>query len=170
MKNYLLVLFLSVTFKTIAQSPVDIQQQKMKDLLSLAGSWSGSGWMILPDAKKHTFNQTEVVTAKLDGGLLIVEGNGKDSETGKPIHTAIGILTYDNAKQNYRWTAIASGFVTDLTPIVQKDGFIWSLTTRMGVIRYTIKFTTDEWTEIGELSTDNEKTWTQNFEMHLKRS
>jgi hypothetical protein len=169
MKHYLFILCLLITLKLAAQNPVAIQQEKMSNLQKLVGSWSGTGWIIPADGKKHTFNQTEVVTAKMDGGVLTVDGNGKDSETGKPIHTAFAILTFDNAKQSYRWTAVSSGYVTDVAPEVKTDSFVWSLATGNGTIRYTINFGNGEWVEKGEQSTDNGKTWVQNFEMHLKK-
>ena len=40
----------------------------------------------------------------------------------------------------------------------------------MGTTRYTIKLNNIEWIETGEVSRDDGKTWTPNFEMRLKKS
>ncbi|MDB4926451.1 hypothetical protein [Mucilaginibacter sp.] len=170
MKKYLIIPCLLITLKLAAQDPVVIQQQKMKDAQLLSGTWAGEGWIIMPDGKKHMFNQTEKVVGKMDGALLTIEGNGKDSETGKSIHNAFAILTYDNGKQAYRWTAVSSGYLTDVVPDVYPGGFTWSLRIRTGTIRYTISYTANEWIEKGDVSTDDGKSWVQNFEMHLKKS
>ncbi|KIO79043.1 hypothetical protein TH53_00050 [Pedobacter lusitanus] len=170
MKKYLMIpLLLLAIHVTAQQNPVAVQLEKMKDANRLAGTWTGEGWMLMPDGEKHLFDQTEVVAVQLNGGLLTIDGRGKDKKTGKPVHQAFTIFTYDNAKQNYRWTAAAFGYVADITPEVQPGSLIWSLPGRGGITRFTILYTANEWTEKGELSTDNGKSWVQNFEMHLKK-
>lgn len=169
MKSYLIIPCLLFAMNVVAQNPVAVQKEKMKDANLLAGTWTGEGWMIMQDGVKHPFNQTEIVTAQMDGGLLTIAGNGKDQKTGKSIHSAFTIFTYDNAKQNYRWTAMAFGYVADITPEVKPGSLVWSLPGRGGLTRFTINYTGNEWVEKGEISTDNGQSWVQNFEMHLKK-
>jgi len=164
--------FLALTFFTnvCGQSPVMIQQQKMADAQLLVGTWTGSGWITMPDGTKHTFNQTEVVSSRINGGLLTIDGDGKDTQTGAPIHSAFGFFTYDNAKKNYRWVAVSMGFLADVVPEVQPGKIVWTLNGKDGLIRFSIDYGSGEWVEKGELSSDNGKTWLQNFEMRLKKS
>lgn len=154
-----------------AQDASLVRKEKMKALALWTGTWKGEGWMMLSNGEKHFFTQKEIVQSKFDGGVLIIEGYGKDKKSGKPIHDALGFFTFDIIKQQYRFTAMTgTGYNTDVVPEVIADGFIWTLNNpRMGIMKYTIKLSKTEWIETGDLSKDDGKTWSSNFEMRLKR-
>ena len=171
MKKLFILTLVLVSMNVKAQDASMLRKDKMKSVALWEGTWRGEGWMMLADGQKHYFTQKEIVKSKFDGGVLMVEGFGKDKETGKAIHDALGFFTYDVIKQQYRFTAMTgSGYNTDVVPEVNADGFIWKLTNpRMGITKFTIKLSATEWIEIGEISRDDGKTWTSNFEMTLKR-
>ncbi len=172
MKNVIAVLLILISNKVNAQDAASFQKEKMKGLAIWAGTWRGEGWMILQDGKKHLFTQKEVVKSKFDGRVLTVEGSGKDKESGKPVHDALGYFTFDVIKQQYKFTAMTGmGYITDVVPeIIPNEGFVWTLkNSPMGIMKYTIKLTKSEWIEKGEFSKDDGKTWMSNFEMNLKR-
>ncbi len=171
MKKTLITFIILLSLKALAQDAPALQSEKMKSLAIWVGSWKGEGWMLLPNGQKHFFHQIETVTSKFDGRVLNVEGSGKDKETGKAIHDAVGFLTFDVIKQQYRFTAMTgTGYITDVVPQVNTEGFIWTLNNpRAGIMKYTIKLSKTEWIEIGELTNDGGKTWIKNFEMILKR-
>ena len=164
-----LITFCALT--VFGQPPASIQQEKMKGLQIFAGKWKGEGWMILQDGKKHFFDQTELVTPKFDGGVLMIEGNGNDKESKKPIHDALAYLTYDVSKKQYRFTAMTGmGYITDTTPEVKDNGgYTWSMDNPKFMVKYTLAVDNGDWYEIGEISTDKGITWKKNFEMRLKK-
>ncbi|MEO5985127.1 MAG: hypothetical protein ABIP80_06445 [Ferruginibacter sp.] len=172
MKNLIVVLLLLTSIKVDAQNAASIQKERMKGLAIWAGTWRGEGWMILPDGKKHLFTQKEVVNSKFDGRVLTVEGSGKDKETGKPVHDALGYFTFDVIKQQYKFTAMTGmGYITDVVPEIINEGFVWTLkNSPLGIMKYTIKLSKSEWVETGENSKDDGKTWMSNFEMKLKKN
>lgn len=172
MKQLLLVLILLITVNLYGQDASKLQQEKMKGLSALAGTWEGEGWMILPDTKKHEFIQKETVASKFGGNVLTIDGIGKDKTTGAGIHDALGFITFDVIKQQYRFTAMTGmGYITDAIPEVKaNESLVWNLSYPGTMIKFTIKFSDTDWIETGEVSRDNGKTWFQNFEMRLKKA
>ncbi len=172
MKNLFFLFLILLSVKASGQNASALQKEKMQALAVWEGNWTGKGWMFAQDGKKHYFTQKEIITSKLGGGVLTVDGNGKDKETGKGIHDALGFITYDVIKQQYRFTAMtAMGYITDVVPEVKpNEGFIWSLPNPRGTMKFTIKLTKDEWYETGEISTDNGKTWVKTMEMKLTKN
>jgi hypothetical protein len=169
MKKILTLILLMAGYAAHAQDAATERLEKMNHVKFLVGQWKGSGWMLI-DGQKQYFDQTENINAKLDGGVIIIEGMGKVPQTGRVIHNALAMLTYDVAKKQYRWTSTTtSGYVSDVAPDVSREKFVWMLSSRAGKIRYTITLDKGDWLEIGEQSNDDGKTWTQNFEMRLKR-
>ena len=170
MKKILIITLLMASFAARAQDPAAERLEKMSQVKFLVGQWKGTGWMLI-DGKKEYFDQTESITSKLDGGVIVVDGLGKVPQTGRVIHNAFAMLTYDVAKKQYRWTSSTSaGYITDVAPEVSNEKFVWTLNSRPpSKIRYTITLDKGDWLEIGEQSNDDGKTWSQNFEMRLKR-
>lgn len=170
MKKILIIALLLVSYAARAQDATAVRLEKMNQVKFLLGQWKGSGWMLI-DGKKEYFDQTENINAKLDGAVIIVEGMGKVPQTGRVIHNALAMLTYDIAKKQFRWTSTTTaGYISDIVPEVSHEKFVWMLNSRASSkIRYTITLDKGDWLEIGEQSADDGKTWTQNFEMRLKK-
>ena len=169
MKKIITLILIFAGYAAHAQDAAAERSEKMSHVKFLIGQWKGTGWMLM-EGKKEYFDQTENISAKLDGGVIIVEGMGKVPQTGRIIHNALAILTYDVIKKQYRWTSTTTaGYISDVAPDVSHEKFVWTLNNRGGKLRYTITLDKGDWLEIGEQSNDDGKTWTQNFEMRLKK-
>src|SRR4051794_2431812 len=66
----------------LAQAPASGQRAEMKNLDWLAGQWKGVGWIQMGPQGRKEFTQTETVQSKLDGLVLLIEGEGKSKENG----------------------------------------------------------------------------------------
>ncbi len=165
------VLILSaMTMIGYSQGPdqTGLKKAEMKKVEKMVGHWKGSGW-IQQGPKRETFTGTETVQSKLDGLATLVEGNFANTE-GKVIHQTLAVLSYDDAKKNYRFAtylANGNGGVQDFK--IVGDHFEWGFEIpNFGTVRYTIRVDDTTWFEIGEFSRDG-KTWMQNFEMKLDK-
>lgn len=117
----------------------------------LVGEWHGSGWTLAPDGSRHTFGSREIVTLRLSGNAMLVEG--LHHETGNPqrvVHDAIALLTWDSRANAYRFrTALATGMGGDFPIEPTANGFNWSIDTPGGRITYRITHENGEWIERG---------------------
>lgn len=165
----LLFLFSSVAFSQ--DFGADTQLTEMKKLDMMVGKWEGAGWM-QRGPKREEFKGTEQVQKKLDGLALLVEGKFSDKEDAtKVVHQTLAVLNYDTAAKGYKFKTYllsGAGGLFDVK-LLSPDSWQWGLEYPGMTIRYTVKFTADTWFEIGEMTRDNGKTWTKNFEMTLKR-
>lgn len=171
MRTFITLFFLLTGSLAKAQDPVAVRHEKMSKVLFMVGNWEGKGWMLM-NGKKEYFDQTEKITTKLDNAVVIIEGMGKVPETGAVIHNALAFLTYDTGKKQYRWTSTTTrgGNTIDIIPEVADNKFVWTIDSPVsGKIKYTITLDKGDWLEIGEISKDDGKTWTQYFEMRLKK-
>ena len=155
-----------------AQYIDSLQVNEMKKVQWLAGKWEGQGWMMFGPEEKHTFSQTETVTSKLNGILLVIEGLGTDGESNI-IHNAFAVLSFDSENQRYVMRAHkADGAFTEADALVDNNGdFIWGFNhPYAGELRFTIRQNNKgQWYEIGEASSDDGNSWFQNFEMLLNK-
>jgi hypothetical protein len=155
----------------LAQAPASGQRDEMKKLDWLVGQWNGTGWMQLGPQGRKEFTITETVQGKLDGLVLVIEGNGKSKEDGRAVHTALAFVSYDEGAKTFRWRAFtAEGRQTDTVAKVGANTLEWGLEIPdRGRMRYTIKLNEKgEWFEVGEMTQDGE-TWRKFFEMTLQR-
>ena len=157
------------------QPPV-VQQAAMKKLDFLVGQWQGEGWMEFAPGQRRAFKGSEVVHSKLDGLLLGIDGihralvGAKGIET--VIHSAFGLLRYDEKAKQYRFQAFTThGNYEDAEAKVTDGQLVWGMVIpQFGEVRYTIKLDDKgQWFEIGELIQDG-KVARKFFEMTLKRS
>ena len=58
-----------------------------------------------PQGRKE-FTQTETIQGKLDGLVLVIEGQGKSKEDGTTVHTALAFVSYDEQAKTFRWRAL----------------------------------------------------------------
>lgn len=179
MKN-ILVAFVWLTFsvsfafaqderKNAAQSnPAELKRAAMKKLDSLVGRWQGAGW-IQQGKERENFVGTETVQRKLDGLALLVEGNYKNKE-GVVIHETLAVLSPDLKAKNYDFqTYLANGMSGEYEFKATESGWQWGYQFPGIVMRYIIKIDKDVWSETGEMSRDDGKTWLKIFEMSLKK-
>ncbi|HYP06518.1 MAG TPA: hypothetical protein VER03_09855 [Bryobacteraceae bacterium] len=140
----------------------------MKKLSWMIGEWRGEAWMQV-GPQKHTSTGTEVVQSRLNGSILTVEGSFKDA-TGKPTHTAFGVLSFNPRSDWYRFHAFTgAGQMADAKVAMRDNGFDWSFEAAPGVqVRYRVNLDENgEWVEKGEMTREGKTV--QFFEMRLRK-
>ncbi|MGI8821618.1 MAG: DUF1579 family protein [Chthoniobacterales bacterium] len=137
----------------------------------MVGRWEGTGWIQMGSEGRKEFTQTETIQYKLDGLVLVIEGQGKSKEDGSTVHSALAFVSYDERAKTFRWHAFtAEGRQTDTEAKIGTDTLEWGLEIpQRGRMRYTIKLNEKgEWFEVGEMTQDGQ-TWHKFFEMMLQR-
>lgn len=177
MRNILLVtvllaLSVSAAFgqmnKEAPQKAVETARAEIKKLDALVGRWEGSGWM-MHGPEKETFTGTETVQRKIDGLALLVEGRFTNNKN-VVIHETLAVISYNPRMSIFDFSAfLASGYKGVYELKSTADGFEWFVPFSGGKVRYTAKISAETWSEIGEMSRDEGKTWQKIFEMNLKR-
>ena len=98
-----------------------------------------------------------------------VRPNSQDGSR-RNVHDAIGLISYDAEEGKYRFrTYRAGGETLDPTIHIRDDSIIWSFQQGGRTIRFTATVKENVWTEIGESSPDDGKTWYRFFDMKLDR-
>lgn len=168
----LVALALGVPSPATAQLPP--VPDAMEELGFLAGDWEGSGWIEWAPGQRAEFEGTETVEPRMDGRILVVEGDfsasmGPGGEQ-MPVHQAFGVLYHDPAAGEVRfrtWLARGPGSVHEVE--VGEGRLEWGYDDpRLGRVRYTIRVTDDTWHEVGHARRDGED-WRPFFEMTLIR-
>ncbi|HRK62801.1 MAG TPA: hypothetical protein PLN53_00300 [Terricaulis sp.] len=148
------------------------QREAMARLAPLIGRWAGQANVLSP--QEALVHQTELVEPAMDGLLLVIRGTGyaTPAHTGAPVFEALAVISYDDARDIYEFRAYAHGHASTATGQFLEDGaFRWSIAPGGPVrIQYTIRFSGESWSEIGEMSYDNGQTWTRTIEMNLTRA
>jgi hypothetical protein len=148
---------------------------EMKKLDFLVGTWKGEASLQMGPGKRETVLQTETVTSKAGGKVLLVEGLGRrkmeNGSAGDVVHDAIALISWDKARNTYRFNAhVAQQDSVDTTiDLTAPNTLVWGFDTPQGKVRYTITLTAKgQWHEVGEFSRDA-KDWMKFFEMTLSR-
>ncbi|MFL6247443.1 MAG: hypothetical protein ACJ74H_15545 [Thermoanaerobaculia bacterium] len=139
---------------------------EMKNLDWLAGEWKGEASVRMGPGEPVIVAQTEKVTPRAGGKVLLVEGLGRN-KAGEVVHDAIALISWDAAKKTYRFIGhVAQQESVDTTlDMTAPNTFVWAT----GKVRFTIRLTEDgKWNEIGEFSPDGTK-WMKFFEMNLTK-
>ena len=140
-----------------ADADADATASPMEPFAWLIGEWRGTGWMIARDGVRSEFESVEKITPKLSGAALLVEG--RHHLPGKPaavVHDAMAILVWDSSRQHYRFrTALANGQNGDYPVAPTESGFVWTMETPQGEIRYTITLADGVWREEGVMTMAN---------------
>lgn len=132
----------------IAQQPdVAAQRGAMKKLAFLAGHWSGPVSITRGPGEPLKLTQTEHVEYKLDGLILLIEGQSTRAD-GQAQFEALATIAYDDASHTYRFRAYNEGRYLDTELTVQPDGFAWGFDAGPAKIRNTMHLTAKgEWQE-----------------------
>ena len=69
--------------------------------------------------------QTEEVKYKLNGLLLLIEGTGRNPDTGDAVFNALATISYDDASGVYHFRAYNDGRYLDTELKVPEKGFEW---------------------------------------------
>lgn len=144
--------------------------QRMAALAFLHGAWRGEGWMVLGPNRRETFAQTERIGPFLDGDVLLIEGQGRGGDAAaRTVHHAFAVISPADG-EGYEFRSYANQRAgTFAARLVRPGALEWRIPVPGSEIRYRIEVEGDAWREVGERSGDGGKTWTQFFEMTLKR-
>ena len=144
------------SFVFAAQQPgmpnVDAQREAMKKLAFLAGHWSGSASISRGPGEPLHLTQTENVQFKLDGLVLLIEGQSTGPD-GKAQFQALATVSYDDVSRTYRFRAYNDGHYVDTELTAQTDGFAWGFNAGPAKIQNTMHITAKgEWQETTDVA------------------
>lgn len=104
---------------------VDVQKEAMRKLAFLVGQWSGEATVSMGPGGPRTLRQTEDVQFRLDGLVLLIEGTGRDPETGAAEFNALATIAFDDRTNTYRLRAFNAGNYLETELRVRDRGFEW---------------------------------------------
>src|SRR5438045_9101222 len=81
---------------------VKAQGEAMKKLVFLVGTWTGDATTVRSN-QKIKVKQTEEVSYKLDGLVLLIEGTGRNPESGEVMFRALATASYEDADSVYHF-------------------------------------------------------------------
>lgn len=151
----LLAAIAAATSTGFAQGPPDpkvlvaAQREKMAPLAYMDGVWRGPATTTLPSGAIHNITQTERIGSFLDGSVKVIEGRGYEMD-GRVAFNALGVISYDPAKQGYTMRSYAQGRVGDFVITPTSDGFVWEIPAGPMTIRYTAVVKDGKWREVGD--------------------
>jgi hypothetical protein len=126
-------------------------ESRMVPLADLVGTWRGTGWMLMPDGTRTEFESQEIVTTRLSGAALLVEGrHWRPGNPNDVVHDAMAMITWDAAAGAYRFrTALASGRGGDYPLEVGDRRFTWRMVSPQGTTEFATVFGGGTWRERG---------------------
>lgn len=151
-----LLLFCALAFGQ--QRPnIELQKEAMSKLGFLTGKWTGEGWVQRGPGEPMRYKQTEEVVFKLDGLVLLIEGTGRDPQSGEVTFNAMATVSYDEASKSYKMRSHSDGryLETELKVSETGKGFEWGFAAGPGRVRYVMKIDdAGAWVETGEFLRD----------------
>ena len=163
---------LSLVLPTLlaAQVPRPALPEAMARLAPMVGTWTGEGWIRRGPGEPQRFKGREVVEARLDGRVLLVEGRHLDAQDGHPVHHAFAVISMDGTTGGYHFSShLGDGRSGDYRAEWREGAFIWFMEIpQAGRMRYTIRIEGNHWKELGEL--EREGKWVPFFGMEMTRS
>ena len=159
-----------------AQAPVPEESRAaMAPLEWLAGSWAGEA-AITERGGTRVLHQSEEVRRALEGSLLVVEGTGREPDTGDEsgeiVFRAFAVISAGDEPGRYRVAAWQAGRFVDARAEVDEDGTLtWGFAIPDGgEVRYVIRQPgPDVWHETGAFRASGDDAWRPFIEMTLRR-
>jgi hypothetical protein len=145
------------------------QREAMKKLAFLVGKWSGDATTRRGPNETVKVRQTEEVQFKLGGLVLLIEGTGRNPDTGAVMFNALATVAYDETAKVYHFRAYNDGRYLDAEMKVPENGFEWGYKAGPVDVRFVMRLNDKgEWVETGDVkSGDNPPQRT--FEMTLRK-
>jgi len=151
----LAVILILTTAGGIAQSSPEsltAQHAAMQKLAFLAGRWSGPVTIAQGPGDPVQLSQSEDVQFKLDGLVLLIQGQSTDA-AGKVEFQALATIAYDDATHSYRMRAYHAGHYIDTELTALPDGFSWSFPAGPAKVVNTMHLTTKgQWQETSNVA------------------
>ena len=127
----------------------------MKKLAFLVGTWTGEA-TTMQSNQKIKVRQTEEVTYKVGGLVLLIEGTGRNPESGEVMFRALATVSYDAAASVYHFRAYNDGSYLDTDLKVPDRGFEWGYKAGSTQISFAMKLNdAGDWVETGDATVGN---------------
>jgi hypothetical protein len=134
---------------------VKAQAEAMKKLAFLVGTWTGDAATVRSNQKVKV-RQTEEVSYKLDGLVLLIEGTGRNPESGEVTFRSLATISYDDGAGVYHFRAYHDGSYLDTDLKVPDRGFEWGYKAGSAQIAFAMKLNnTGDWVETGDVTVGN---------------
>jgi hypothetical protein len=134
---------------------VTAQGEAMKKLAFLVGTWTGDATTVRPN-QKIKVKQTEEVSYKLGGLVLLIEGTGRNPDSGDVMFRALATVSYDDAAGVYHFRAYNEGSYLDAELKVPDRGFEWGYKAGSAQIAFVMKLNDlGDWVETGDVIVGN---------------
>jgi hypothetical protein len=156
---------------TLAALAADSTARKIEisKLQGLLGTWRGPGWRVLPTGERVEYDQTVVVTSKMAGQALTIEGNSvRRPQVGPPGSGSFAVITWEPNQSHYAFRSFTGGRLTYSDgQLLSPDTFMWRVKGPPLALRFTVVLDGTTWREIGEVSRDGEQTWVQTYALEM---
>jgi hypothetical protein len=145
---------------------------ELAKISGLIGTWTGPGWRLLPTGERIEYDQTVVVTSKIAGQAMMIEGNSVRRPPNGPAGAgSLAIVTWEPEQNRYAFRSFTGGRLTQADgALLRPDTFQWTVKGPPLGMRFTVKFSENQWSELGEVSRDGQKTWTVSYQLELRKS
>jgi hypothetical protein len=158
----------STVFAQPQRPDVKAQGEAMKKLAFLVGTWTGDATTVRSN-QEIKVKQTEEVSFKLDGLVLLIEGTGRNRENGEVMFRALATVAYDDAAGVYHFRAYNDGSYLDTGLRVPDRGFEWGYKAGPAQIAFAMKLNdAGDWVETGDVTVGNTSTQ-RFFDMTLRK-
>jgi len=136
---------------------IEAQRVAMQQLSFLIGDWSGEASVLRGPGQFVDLAQTEYVQFKLDGLILMIEGLGRLKSDGTPVLQALGVISFDDAAEQYRMRAFNDGRWLEAEVKLDKAQAIsWGFTVGEMSTRSVLRINErGEWVEHADLTIGN---------------
>lgn len=143
---------LTLAAQQASMANADAQREAMKKLAFLAGKWSGPVSISSGPGEPLKLTQTENVEYKLDGLVMLVEGQSTGPD-GKAQFQALATIAYDDVSHSYRFRAYNEGHYVDMELSVESGGFAWGFAAGPAKIQNTMHLTAEgAWQETTDVT------------------
>jgi len=123
-------------------------------LASMIGSWEGTGWSMMPDGSRETFDIFERVESVGAGNAVMIRGMGYapagSGRDGRLVHDAGGAVSLE-ASGYEMFAATARGGPEAYEMTITETGYVWEIPLGpQGRMVFTAVIDAETWTETGE--------------------
>ena len=123
-------------------------------LASMIGSWEGTGWSMMPDGSRETFDIFERVESVGAGNAVMIRGMGYApagaGRDGRLVHDAGGVVSLE-ASGYEMFAATARGGPEAYEMTITETGYVWEIPLGpQGRMVFTAVIDDQTWTETGE--------------------
>lgn len=169
----LLGLYVGSAFAQQSETASENLKVNMKKLAYFEGRWKGEAVTTERNGTKTKISQEENIQFKLDGTVLVMEGTGRNPESGKVVFNALAVTSYDETTQAYKFRSyLMNGSMTDAYfKVLAENTFEWGFDIAQGgKIRFDIVLNpaSKTWSEKGSYSPDG-KVWHPYIELNLTK-